>query len=233
MHAVNLLPRQLVVAPRRKLQPLALAGAAAVPVIAIVLVVIGYSSASSTVAAEKTKFAALEAQIAALGGAASVTPKSATDTATVAQWNVLIGERTARLAELDTVLSLSLPWDSMLRNVARILPNDVWLTALTVQSPVSFGTATSTTSSPSSATASNFTITGFGESEKSIALLLVRLRLLPTLSNVTLGTTTSSTVGAKAVVQFSATAAIQAPAGAVLPTTASPVPATTTTSAAG
>jgi hypothetical protein len=76
------------------------------------------------------------------------------------------------------------------------------------------------------------TIAGYGMSEKSIALLLVRLRLLPTLSNVTLGTTTSSTVGAKEVVQFSVSAGIQAPAGAILPATASTVPATTTTTPA-
>ena len=42
MHAVNLLPRQLVVAPQGRLRPLALLAAAGVPVIAIVLVAIGY-----------------------------------------------------------------------------------------------------------------------------------------------------------------------------------------------
>jgi Tfp pilus assembly protein PilN len=232
VHAVNLLPRQLAVAPERRLQPLALAGAAAVPVIAMVFVVIGYSSAHSTVAAEQTKFAALQTQIAALGGATSVAQKPAVDTASVAQLNGLIAERTARRVELDGVLSQELPWDSMLRDVARILPDDVWLTALSVQSPVSFGTATPAPGSSPSAAATNLTIAGFGVSAKSIALLLVRLRLLPTLSNVTLGTTTSSTVGAKAVVQFSVTAAIQARAGARLPATSSPVPATTTTTPA-
>ena len=231
MQAVNLLPRQLVVAPGRSLQPLALVGAAAVPVIAVILVAIGYSSASSTVAAEKAKFAALQTQIAALGGVTSATPKTATDTATVAQWNALIAERTARRAELDSVLSQELPWDSMLRNAARILPNDVWLTALNLQSPVTFGASAPTSSAPT-----DFTISGFGESEQSIALLLVRLRLLPTLANVSLGTTSSTTIGSKAVVQFTVTASIQAPVGVGLP----PVPAvpavpatTTTTPAAG
>jgi hypothetical protein len=52
VHAVNLLPRQLAAAPQRRLQPLALVGAVAVPVIAMVFDVIGYSSAHSTVAAE-------------------------------------------------------------------------------------------------------------------------------------------------------------------------------------
>lgn len=231
MHAVNLLPKQVVVAPGRNLQPLALAGAAAVPVIAIVLVVIGYSTASSTVSAEKAKFAALEAQVAALGGATAAKPKTATDTATMAQWNALIGERTARRTELDAVLSQELPWDSMLRNVARILPNDVWLTTFNLQSPVTFGVASATSSAPGVA-ATNFTIGGYGESEKSIALLLVRLRLLPILSNVGLGTTTSTLIGAKTVVQFTVTATIQGPVGAILPTTAPPVPATTTTTPA-
>jgi Tfp pilus assembly protein PilN len=211
---------------------LALAGAVAVPVIAMVFVVIGYSSAHSTVAAEKAKFAALQTQIAALGGATSVAQKPAADTASVAQLNGLIAERTARRVELDIILSQALPWDSMLRDVGRILPGDVWLTTLSVQSPVTFGTATPAAGSSSSAAANNLTIAGFGLSEKSIALLLVRLRLLPTLSSVTLGTTSSSTVGGKAVVQFSVTAAIQAPAGAILPATTSPLPATTTTTPA-
>jgi Tfp pilus assembly protein PilN len=232
MHAVNLLPKQAVLAPGRSLKPLAVVGAAAVPVIAIVLVVIGYSSASSSVAAEKTSFAALQTQIAALGGAtAAAQPKTATATATAAQWNALIAERTARRTELDAVLSQELPWDSMLRNVARILPTDVWLTALNIQSPVTFGAAAMTSAAPGVA-ATNVTLTGDGESEKSIALLLVRLRLLPILSNISLGPTTSTTIGAKSVVQFTVTASIQVPAGTVLPTTTPPVPATTTTTPA-
>src|SRR6185369_13727614 len=135
MQAVNLLPRQLAAATQRSLQPLALAGAAAVPVIAIVFVLIGYSSAHSTVATEQKKFAALQAQIAALGGASTAAEKPAAEAASVAQLNTLITERTARRAELDIVLSQELPWDTMLRDVARILPDDVWLTTLSVQSP--------------------------------------------------------------------------------------------------
>jgi Tfp pilus assembly protein PilN len=230
MQAVNLLPKQAVVAPGRNLGPLALAGAAAVPVIAIVLVVVGYSTASSSVAAEKTSFAALQAQIAALGGATAAHPKTATDTATAAQWNALIAERTARRTELDAVLGQELPWDSMLRSVARILPSDVWLTALNIQSPVTFGAAAATSGAPGVA-ATNITLTGDGESEKSIALLLVRLRLLPILSNISLGPTSSTPIGAKSVIQFTVTASIQVPAGAILPTSTPPVPATTTTPA--
>jgi len=233
VHAVNLLPRQVASQQGGSRLPLGLIGAAAVPVIAIVLVVIGYSSANSTVASEQAKFAALEAQIAALGGAtaAKTDSKSTTAEVSAAQWTALISERTARRAELDDVLNKELPWDSMLRDIARILPGDVWLTAATFTSPVPFGTAAAPapSSSPSSPGASNFTISGFGESEKSIALLLVRLRLLPILSNVTLGTTTSTTVGAKPVVQFSVTAAIPAPPGAVLPVSPAPAATTTTT----
>jgi len=230
VHAVNLLPKQVVVAPGRNLQPLALAAAAAVPVIAIALVVIGYSSTSSTVSADKAKFAALQAEIAALGGATAAKPKTATDTATMAQWNAMIAERTARRTELDAVLGQELPWDSILRNVARILPSDVWLTTLNIQSPVTFGAAAATSAAPGVA-AINLTLTGDGESEKSIALLLVRLRLLPILSNISLGATTSTSIGAKTVVQFTVTASIQPPAGTILPTATPPVPVTTTTPA--
>ena len=229
MQAVNLLPRQLAVTPRKSRQPLALAGAAAVPVIAILLVVIGYSSSSSTVAAEKAKFIALQAKIAALGGAAqAVTPRTTTDAATLAQWNALIAERTARRTELDSILSQQLPWDSMMRDTARILPDDVWLTALTFQSPVAFAVGATTASATPGAAATNFSISGFGESEKSIALLLVRLRLLPMLSNVNLGTTASTTLGSKTVVQFAVTATIAPPVAVGAPSVTG-FPATTTT----
>jgi Tfp pilus assembly protein PilN len=233
MHAVNLLPKQVVVPAGHSFKPLAVIGAALVPVIAIVLVVIGYSSASSTVAAEKTKFAALQAQVVALGGATAAQPKTPTAaaTATTAQWNALIAERTARRTELDAVLGQELPWDSMLRNVARILPNDVWLTSFNITSPITFGAAAATSAAPGVA-ATNVTLTGSGESEKSIALLLVRLRLLPILFNVNLGTTSSSVIGAKTVVQFTVTASIQLPPGIVVPIVAPPVPATTTTTPA-
>jgi Tfp pilus assembly protein PilN len=216
------------VAPRRSLQPLAVAAAAAVPVIAIIFVVIGYSSASSSVAAEKAKFASLQAQIAALGGATPAATNTQAASA-AAQWSALISERAARRAELDNVLTKELPWDSMLRNIARILPTDVWLTQFGLQSPVTFG-ALPTTSGATPA--SNVTITGYGESETSIALLLVRLRLLPTLADVNLGTTSSTKIGTKAVVQFSVTASIVAPPGVIAPPIAPPVAATTTTTPA-
>jgi hypothetical protein len=107
----------------------------------------------------------------------------------------------------------------------------VWLTSFNITSPITFGAAAATSAAPGVA-ATNVTLTGSGESEKSIALLLVRLRLLPILSNVNLGTTSSSVIGAKTVVQFTVTASIQLPPGIVVPIVAPPVPATTTTTPA-
>ena len=57
-----------------------------------------------------------------------------------------------------------------------------------------------------------FSIGGYTYSEDSVARLLTRLQLLPMLSGVTLGTTTSSSVGNKPVVQFLVTATVTPPA---------------------
>jgi Tfp pilus assembly protein PilN len=226
VHAVNLLPSQLAEPRRTRLPlPLPLLGAGAVPLIASVLVGIGYSSAHSSVAAEQAKFAALQAQVAAL---APVVVKTTTSSS-AAQWSSLISERTARRAALDDVLNHQLRWDSMLRDVSRVLPADVWLTDLTFKSPLPFTGAASTGSSSSAA--DGFTINGYAGSETSVALLLERLRLVPILNDVTLKTTTSSTIGVKAVVQFAVSATVVPPGG--LPAPATPAPTTTTTTPAG
>ena len=67
------------------------------------------------------------------------------------------------------------------------------------------------TTGPTSGPA-GFTINGYTYTMDDVALLLQRLQLLPTLSNVTLGSTSGSTIGLKSVVQFSITATMVAPA---------------------
>ena len=58
-----------------------------------------------------------------------------------------------------------------------------------------------------------FTITGYAYSHDDVAHLLARLALVPSLANVTLGSTSSATVGPKAVVQFTVNATMQAGPG--------------------
>jgi type IV pilus assembly PilN-like protein len=196
MRAVNLLPVQ--VAERGALlKALPLVGAAAVPMLAISLLVIGYSGAQSVVSAKSAQLAVVRAQVAKL---APVVVGPAPSTAG------LVAERTQRRAALDTVLAIEVPWDETLREIARVLPANVWLSTMNATSPTPADVA-----APVAGTASStgFAISGFALDESDVALLLARLQLLPSLTNLTLTQTTSSSIGSKTIVQFDITAGIQ------------------------
>ena len=210
MRAVNLLPRELLPQQRALPRYAPIAGAAAVPVIALVLVFVGYSRAHSTVTSDEAQLASAQAAAAAAGSSQTV-PATATADAT------LTAERTQRLNALQTVLADQIPWDVSLNQFARALPANVWLSSLTATSPTPESTpattaATTTTTpapAPAAPAATSFTITGYARTEDDVALLLQHLQLLPSLTNVTLGSVTQSTVGNESVVQFTVMAAVQ------------------------
>lgn len=197
MRAVNLLPKEALGRERQGLpRALPLLGAAAVPVVALALVIVGYSGAHSAVTAKQGELTSLRAEVATLAPAVS---PPVPDTAGLAT------ERTQRLIALEDALGKKMPWDTTLGQVARVLPGNVWLTTLTMTSPTpADSSAVAATPSPTS-----FTLEGFAYTEDDVALLLARLQLLPSLSGVTLGSTGRTIVGAKALVQFQVTASIQ------------------------
>jgi Tfp pilus assembly protein PilN len=209
MRAVNLLPREAIREPRKIPSTLPLVGALAVPLVAGALVVIGYSGAHSELAVKRAQLAALRAHAAP--AATAISP------AAVSAAAGLVDERTQRLAALRFALSKQIPWDVTLREVARVLPAGVWLSSLGATSPspadVVTAPAPATTTTPAPAPSSSspgFTMGGFAFTEDDVALLLQRLQLLPSLSNVSLVSTSSqTTTGSKALVQFQVTAVIQ------------------------
>jgi type IV pilus assembly PilN-like protein len=216
MRAINLLPKQAIGQQRAGLgAKLPFVGSAAVPVVAAILVFVGYSSGHSALVAKQTQLAAVTAQLAATKPVISVASTPAPSTAG------LVVERTQRLAALESVLGKEVAWDTTLLNVARVLPANVWLTSLTATSPtpadvvapVSVApTTTTTTPTPApaaAASAAGFTIAGSTYNEEDVAALLRRLQLLPTLTNVTLVSTTQLLVGTKSLVQFNVTASLQ------------------------
>jgi len=224
MRAVNLLPRELA-ADRRGLPPLVpRVGAAAVPVIAIVLVSVGYSHAHSTVTSEKAQLAAIQAAATA---ATTETP-AAVERADAG----LIAVRGQRLAALQSVLGKQVAWDITLAQISRLLPAGVWLNSLNAQSPTpEDSSAAGTTPTPPPAggttTPTGFTINGFARTNGDVALLLQRLQLLPTLTGVTLGSVTGSTVGTTPAVSFTITAGVQPGPGSGSTATTSTPAATT------
>jgi len=218
MRAVNLLPRDTFVSAKpqlslRKVAPIA--GAVLVPVIALILVVHGYSSAHSLVTARTAQLAALQAEMPATKSSKPLPDYSG-----------IVGERTARRAALDDALSKAVPWDTALGDLARVVPANVWLTQLSATSP--------TASAPGAPGSSNFTLSGYTYTEDDVAILLARLQLLPSLSGVTLTSVSDAIVGSKSLVQFeiAASLALQAPTQAAT-TTPTPTPAPAPTPSTG
>ena len=123
MRAVNLLPREEIrqrrEAPRREIRI-----AIAVPLVALVIVLVGGYFTGSRVSGNRAKLRALEAELASLP---RPKPGPQVDPALRAQ-------RDQRVAALAEALDGRLAWDRILRHVSSILPEDVWLAKLTSSS---------------------------------------------------------------------------------------------------
>ncbi|HWQ24695.1 MAG TPA: hypothetical protein VNK94_11375, partial [Gaiellaceae bacterium] len=117
MRAINLLPRDEERARLEGLRMplLVLAGGLAVATAAAVALAAG---ASGTAEARRTELAALEATIDRLPKA----PRPAVSQSVLAQ------ERSNRLAALAAALGSRTAFDRALREIALVLPDDVWLT---------------------------------------------------------------------------------------------------------
>ena len=210
MRAVNLLPadhrqkKQRNVGAGLAKHAVAIGGAVAA---AVVVAVLGMSlhSASSSVKKNQAELDAVNARIAAVGHPQSMS--------TAVQ---------QRISQLSTSDSSRVAWDGFMTNLARVLPEDVWLTTLSVAPTVvtPAAPATTTTSSSSTPPASTptptttgptgFSIGGYTYSQSSVARLMRRLKLLPWLTDVSLQSSTLTTVGTHSVFQFNITGGVNA-----------------------
>jgi Tfp pilus assembly protein PilN len=104
----------------------------------------------------------------------------------------------ARLAAAGTVSEKRVVWERLLEDVSSVLPKQVYLQSLSVQSPTPLAAGAATpapttpapgTPAPATTGASGFSATGVASSHVRVALVLDRLASLPWLSNVTLVST--------------------------------------------
>lgn len=213
MRAVNLLKGSTAASARSR-PGVAVIAAGAAPVLAVALVAVGYIYEHSSVTSARGKLESVQAEVAALPRhAAAPVPGG-------------IGfelQQSQRLTALDAALSYRIAWDSTLVQIARVLPSDVWLTQMDLTSPE----AADATTAAGVPNPQAFTVQGYTYSQNGVARLMTRLQLIPLLSNISLGTTSSSTLGNKPVTQFTVDAEINGPTVAA-PTAAAT--ATTTTS---
>ncbi|MBM2821833.1 MAG: hypothetical protein HW413_579 [Thermoleophilia bacterium] len=216
MRAVNLLPRDAESARSEGARtPLLVAagGAAAVTAVAVVL----SFSASGTANERRAELASIEDAIA-------LVPNAGTPAVSQA---VLVQERTDRVSALAAALSARIPFDRLLRELSLVLPEDAWLTGITVSAPVSAtpaGSPPGGTPPAAATTTQGVTIQGVTYSHESVARVLARLSVIPSLENVRLTASarvepqadetggaekTNTTKKQKTVVTFSVVAALR------------------------
>jgi Tfp pilus assembly protein PilN len=104
----------------------------------------------------------------------------------------------ARMAAAGTVSSRRVAWEALLGDLSSVLPKQVYLQSLSVQSPTPLAAGAATpapttpapgTPAPATTGAAGFSATGVASSHVRVALVLDRLASLPWLSNVTLVST--------------------------------------------
>lgn len=199
MRAVNLLPRDDTRRTKTN-TPMLIGVAGTVAVTALTSMM--FLSASSKVHDTQTQLDAAQAQLAV------IPPPPAPDSA----GQGLASQQQARLTALSTALTKRVAWDRVLRNLSLVLPNDVWLSALTASSPAS--PASAVAAHPAAGAPTQFTLSGYTYSQASVARLLSRLEVLPDLSNVQLQNSSLAQIGTQNVVQFQIAANVRAGASA-------------------
>jgi Tfp pilus assembly protein PilN len=176
MRAVNLLPRD---EQQPRLQggrlPLLLAAGGVVAVTAGAFLL--GSSASGSVDERQAELAAIEASIAQVPRP----PDQAVDSGVIAQ------ERTDRVAALSAALTTRFSFDRLLREISFVLPRNAWLTGLTAALPSAEAQAGVPGAAP--VVSEDVTIEGATYSHDSVAVILARLAVVPSLENVSLTAT--------------------------------------------
>lgn len=195
MKAVNLLPadykqvRQASFGGGLGKHPVALGGTVVAVAVAALLGV-SYQSASKDAKANQNQLDALNAQIAALAQPATSASQSVRD----------------RINQVTSADATRMSWDGFMTKLARVLPEDVWLTAMNMQEAAP---GTATTPAPGTAP-TGFTVSGYTYSQASVARLMRRLSMLPWLSDVSLQTSTETVVGNHSVFQFTIVGGVNA-----------------------
>jgi type IV pilus assembly protein PilM len=205
IRSVNLMPTDLAKVSTRKpvrLAPILLPVAAIVPLAAVGFL---FAQAHSKVSDRQSQLASLNTEFAAL----PVPKLPQIDAA-------LRGLQAQRATAVAQVLGSRTAWETMLTDFARVLPSNVWLTALSAKTshpltvPIAVAavpdaTGAAPVAAPPIATSvspTGVTITGYTYAQSDVAALLARLSALPSLQNVQLQGSTVTQLGTRGVIQF-------------------------------
>ena len=121
-----------------------------------------------------------------------------------------------KLVAVRTISAGRVPWENVLRNLARVLPTQVQLESLQVTSPTAIAASSTTAAAATAGAPTGFTVAGSASSQNRVALVLDRLAVLPWLSDVTLQSSThgTGTTGSSSADQFTISANFNSAGGA-------------------
>src|SRR5437763_16514 len=186
MRAVNLLPRDDGRAKRTKAQHAPLAVGLALPLAVPIVVAAFFLASSASVKDKQTALGRAKAELAVL----PPLPNAPTATETA-----LVGQQKDRVNALASALSRRVAWDRILRELAIVLPDDVWLTSLSAKSPSSPASAAPAPPTAPGAAPTGLVLTGYTYSQNGVARLPSRLAVIPDLRTVQLQTCALSPAG--------------------------------------
>jgi Tfp pilus assembly protein PilN len=209
MRAVNLLPKDAERAARVAPNPALLVGVGLFAAIFAVLFSM-YFNARQSLADQQDVVQELQAQVNA--------QKPKAKPLRIQQ--ELAGAEPLRKAALSSALSYRLPWDVVLGQISRALPEDVSLVDLEAQAPTSPTTVSTPAVSSGGALSGSgpgvLSINGYAASQEEVARVISRLSVLPALATVGLVSSqrgSSPTAGntASSVVTFTIVATLRQP----------------------
>ena len=208
MRAVNLLPRQQTAQRRREATPVVPLVAAIGGAVVLLVLVGGFLLANRSVDRQRQALSDARAVLAA-------TPAKTLAAKTQAFRSKLLTQREQRSLALAAAIGKRVAWDRILRHVALVMPDDVWLQSLNGTVPLdSAPTSTATTPSALPPTPTALTIEGYTYSQAGVAQLLERLSVVPDLKNVQLQTSQSKQLGNQTVINFTIVSDIRKGRGA-------------------
>jgi type IV pilus assembly protein PilM len=197
VRAVNLLPADAQTSTRKRPSrtQLLVPAALIVPVVAVGALLL---PAKSSVSDKESQLQALEAELATLPQ-----PQGPGIDQSIK------GDQARRAAVVADVLSKRLAWDRVLRDLALVLPNDVWLTEMAgaVPTPLSVAplaaaVAPTPAANAAAAAPTGLRITGRTYTQAGVAKLLARLATVPTLTSVQLTNSRQAEVAERTVIEF-------------------------------
>jgi Tfp pilus assembly protein PilN len=207
MRAVNLLPRQQAQRKRERTNTVALAAGIGGAVVVLVLAA-GFLLANRSVNRQRDALSTARAVLAA-------TRAHHVSAETNAFRSSILNQREQRSLALAAAIGRRVAWDRILRRMALVLPDDVWLTNVTGTMPLEPTAATApTTPSALPAAPTAFTLQGSTYSQAGVARLLARLQVVPDLKNVQLQTSTATVIGNQRIINFTIVSDIRKGRGA-------------------